>query len=236
MPTELPSQRTLDEIPGRAVPFLRTLGTHKIIYSILAAHGFTPQQLSRGWELLHAACGFKGVLKVSAYDQNVREASQEVDESDEKVVALVGAATRHNHPDQYDYIFSGGLSAATGTGSLITMATLLDRLEALDSSPDRKDTRKADKAALETIAARGITPVERKRLRELVNVAMSAPEMIATASDIATDDDARNKDVVALYKWYTEWSETAHALIKRRDYLILLGLAKRKKPKKDKPS
>jgi hypothetical protein len=35
-----------------------------------------------------------------------------------------------------------------------------------------------------------------------------------------------------LWIWYREGSETARALIKRRDYLILLGLAKRKTTKK----
>jgi len=113
---------------------------------------------------------------------------------------------------------------------------MLDRLDALDASPERSKTRKADKAALATIATRRVTPEERIRLRDLVNVAMSAPEMTSTPSDTAAAGDARNKDLVALYQWYNEWSETARALIKRRDYLILMGLAKRRKAQKPAPT
>ncbi len=38
--------------------------------------------------------------------------------------------------------------------------------------------------------------------------------------------------LVALRAWYEEWSEIARAAIKRRDYLIRVGLAKRKSAKK----
>ena len=35
----------------------------------------------------------------------------------------------------------------------------------------------------------------------------------------------------ALYGWYREWSETARSVITRRDYLIRMGLSKRKSGK-----
>ncbi|KYG08548.1 hypothetical protein BE21_23090 [Sorangium cellulosum] len=38
------------------------------------------------------------------------------------------------------------------------------------------------------------------------------------------------------HAWYREWSETARAFIKRRDFLVRLGLAHRKAKAKVKPS
>jgi len=38
----------------------------------------------------------------------------------------------------------------------------------------------------------------------------------------------RNHALHELYLWYKDWSETAHAVIKKRAHLITLGLAKRK--------
>jgi hypothetical protein len=32
-----------------------------------------------------------------------------------------------------------------------------------------------------------------------------------------------------LYRWYRDWSHTARAVIRRRDYLIALGVVDRKK-------
>ncbi len=41
--------------------------------------------------------------------------------------------------------------------------------------------------------------------------------------------------VGSLRAWYEDWSETARAVITRRDHLIRLGLAKRKKAAKRSP-
>jgi len=41
-------------------------------------------------------------------------------------------------------------------------------------------------------------------------------------------NEALEEHVAALRAWYEEWSEIARATVTRRDYLIRLGLAKRK--------
>ena len=40
------------------------------------------------------------------------------------------------------------------------------------------------------------------------------------------------KALGALRVWYVDWSEMARSVVKRREYLIQLGLAKRKSAKK----
>jgi hypothetical protein len=106
---------------------------------------------------------------------------------------------------------------------------VLDRLDALQSSPKRKTTRKVDHEALERVASKGVTAEERKRLRALIEVAKRAAEDAESAAVVEADDGSRDEGLLALYRWYSEWAGTAHAVIKRRDWLILLGLAKRKK-------
>jgi hypothetical protein len=52
-----------------------------------------------------------------------------------------------------------------------------------------------------------------------------APECALAASIAKERQDA----LVALRAWIEEWSEVARAVITRRDHLILLGLASRRK-------
>jgi hypothetical protein len=117
---------------------------------------------------------------------------------------------------------------------VLGVATLLDRLDALEKSPERKATRKADQAALDTLTKRGISTAERARLRALVTTATTAAKSEEDASD-AADDGVPNEALLKLHAWYGEWSEVARAVIKRRDHLIRLGLAKRKKTAKGSP-
>jgi hypothetical protein len=86
-------------------------------------------------------------------------------------------------------------------------------------------------AALATLTKRGLSAAERARLRALVSTATTAAKINEGASD-AAEEAPSNEAVLKLYAWYGEWSEVARAVIKRRDHLIRLGLAKRKKAAK----
>ncbi|XXV29429.1 hypothetical protein WME87_11305 [Sorangium sp. So ce1389] len=118
------------------------------------------------------------------------------------------------------------------------MKTLLDRLDALEKSPARKATRKDDHAALETLAKRVITREERTRLRQLVDTASGAGAAAEEDDEEAIGDAATVRAVVdsrehvealrALHAWHREWGETVRAVVKRRDFLVRLGLAHRK--------
>jgi hypothetical protein len=90
--------------------------------------------------------------------------------------------------------------------------------------------------ALETLAKRGYPKEELSRLRQLVDIASGegtaaeegdaeatgGAEQVRAVVDSHEHVDARR----ALYAWYREWSETARAVIKRRDFLVRLGLAR----------
>lgn len=226
-PTPQPSRQVLEEIPTRSLKFLSALSKSSIIHAALAARGYTEPDHQEGWELLLQVTGFRRPAVAVAESTAARDAAVEIDAWDEPNFRLIRAALDRRHPEQSLFVFEG-LTASTGAGAVLGVATLLDRLDALEKSPERKATRKADQAALDTLTKRGIPTAERARLRALVTTAMTAAKAEEDASD-AADDGVPNEALLKLHAWYGEWSEVARAVIKRRDHLIRLGLAKRKK-------
>lgn len=103
--------------------------------------------------------------------------------------------------------------------------TFLDRLDELEKSAERKSTRKDDHAALATLAKRGFDAKERKRLRDLVNLVQSSPEL---ADEAEGAEEEKQAALVQLRAWFDDWTSTARSVVGRRDHLIRLGLAKRR--------
>jgi hypothetical protein len=233
------SRQTLELTPERVLKFLSATGNSLSIRSILASYGYTTNDQEEGWALLQAASGFsaKKESRTEQIDVETRAAVVEVDRWDEKGFALAHASLARRHPAQDAFVFDN-LRASTGPAAVIGVKLFLDRLDALESGADRKATRKDDHAALATLAARGITTEERARLRALVQRAQTVSALPETISAPAADtsDDKVEAALGALRDWYDEWSGVAKAVITRRDYLIRLGLAKRKKGEKSSDS
>ncbi|MGK3966866.1 hypothetical protein WMF38_22155 [Sorangium sp. So ce118] len=240
---EGPSRQVLAEVPGRALRFLSAAGKNRQIRALLRERGYTDEEHKEGWELLHRASGFGTGEPDEVEDAEVGRAIAELDAWDEPHFRLIRAALQRRHPAQEKFVFDN-LTAQVGPAAVVSVKTLLDRLEALEKSPARKATRKDDHAALETLAKRGITKEERSRLRQLVDVASGAgtadedEEAIGDAATVrAVVDSEEHVDALrAMHAWYREWAETARAVIKRRDFLVRLGLAHRKAKAKVKPT
>jgi histidyl-tRNA synthetase len=163
-----------------------------------------------------------------------RPPNGQVDAWDEDGFRIVRAGLTRLHPAQASFVLNS-LGPSVGIGAVVGVKTLLDRLDALEKSPERKATRKEDHAALATLSARGITARERARLADLVQTAQSTTEIEAPdEAGKAAREEAYVKALGALRVWYVDWSDMARSVIKRRDYLIRLGLAKRKSTKKPK--
>lgn len=226
------TRETLEETPVRVLPFLRAVGTSRPIRSILRACGFTAAEQKLGWTLLHAVSGFTDEPAAETVDVNVRDAINTLDAWDEDGFRIVRAALTRLHPAQKTFVLAN-LGPSVGVGAVVGVKTLLGRLDALEKSPERKATRKEDHAALDTLAARGINAKERARLADLVHTAESATESEAPDEEgKGAREEAYVKALGALRVWYVDWSEMARSVVKRRDYLIRLGLAKRKSAKK----
>jgi hypothetical protein len=224
---QTPSRQVLEETPNRALTFLRAVGLSVPIRGLLTKAGYTEDEHALGWKLLHKVSGYAAAMPKVAEDTRGRDAITELDAWDEPGLRRIRAALTRQHPEQAGFVFAGGLAPAQGAAAVLSVAKLLERLDALEKGPERKSTRKQDHAALATLAARGITPEERKRLRALVEAAQSPAPEVDDAP--AGAEDARTDDLIALRAWFDDWAETARAVITRRDYLIRLGLARRLK-------
>lgn len=218
-----PSRQTLDEVPNRVFTFVMAVAVNPAIAAALATRGYNDQEHEYAWTrvsklvaLPPAAAGTPDI------DRAVREAMAELDAWDEPHFACIKAVLKRRHRAQHDFVFKN-LEPRQGDEAVLSVSTLLDRLDALESAPERQATRQADEAALATLAARGYTKAERERLRALVNLAQGL--VIPAAPSTAE----RERIVHELYDWLIDWSTTARTVITRRDYLIRLGLAKRRK-------
>jgi hypothetical protein len=216
--------KVLAATPGKVLTFLRAAATKLEIRAALFSAGYSAEEQAAGWTLLQQATGYVPGIASATDDAAARSAIAEVDAWDEPGFRRISAALERLHPDQHAFVFAG-LEAAQGVGSLLSVTTMLDRLDALESSPARQATRVADQAALATLAKRGITSELRKHLRELVRVAQTAATPTFAAN---TTVDEQETALRALQAWYRDWSETARAVIRRRDYLLMLGLTQRK--------
>jgi len=225
------SNTVLEEIPARVLLFLRAVATKIEIRTTLVTAGYTEEEQSYGWKLLLEASGYApSALPVSG-DDKARAAIAELDDWDESGFRRIHAALGRLHPEQDAFVFAG-LEPGKGPSAVVSVATLLDRVDALESSPERAATAKADKKAIATLAQRGIDAAERARLRELVEIAKGISSADVSA---ASESDERQRALAELYAWYKDWSETARALIRRRDHLVLMGLAKRKRSTTEEP-
>jgi hypothetical protein len=214
-------RETLEEAPERTLKLLRGIALSLPIRAALSSRGYSEADHAEGWKLLTAASGFRAGSLDPMVDVEVRDAVREIDGWDEDGFRIVRASLQRRHPEQAAFLLDG-IAAATGPAALVGVTTLLDRLDTLGKSKN-----KADHAALATLKARGIGEDERKRLRGLLKKAQSAPAVEPTTNHAAAAAD-HAAALAAVRAWYEEWSEIARACVKRRDYLILLGLAKRK--------
>lgn len=232
-----PSRQVLDEAPTRAIRMLRPLGTNLAIRAILAARGYTDDDHREGWRLLHEAAGFStrsaepGAALIAPLDESVRSAIVQVDALDEPLLRILRASLTRRFPAQATFVLKD-LEATTGTGAVVVVSKILDRLDALANDPKRADTRADDHKALALVGQRGYSPARLTEIRALVTQAQSSPTAPTPPTTDPVDHGARVDALAALHAWWKEWSEIARAVIRRRDYLILLGLAQRAPRKK----
>ena len=223
---------TLEQTPGRALTFLIAVGVVPEVRTILRLKGYDATEHRRGWALLEHVGNRE--IEDSVSEQDVADAVASIDNWDEPNIRLIRAALTR-HPDARAAVLAG-ITPVSGPAAVINVSKILTRLDALS-------TTEAGRAALATLAKRGLDEAERKRVAALVE--------IAKAGNVATEDAADDKALEAaaeaaakeaadheralieLRNWFEEWAEIARLNIQRRDYLIRLGLAERRSPSGD---
>lgn len=220
-----PYQKSQIEItPERALPFLRAIATNQQIRYAMADAGYGEAEQNEGWQYLLKATGYSAQKLGFDADAAARQAISELDAWDEAGFRRIHAALDRLHPEQDAFVFQG-IETSRGASAVLSVALVLDRLDQLEKGTD------ADRAALATLEKRGIHAKLRAHLRSLVTAAQTAKPSEATSEDAKLG--AQQLALESLYAWYRDWSETARAVIHRRDHLIVMGLAKRKPRKED---
>jgi hypothetical protein len=223
------SRETLEGTPVRVLVFLKGIGTSAAIRAAMATRGYNGQHHIEGWRLLHAVSGFHEIA-APVEDASVREAINQLDDWDEDGFQIIAATLRYRFPEQANFLLDG-LQVSTGAAAVSGVKQLMDRLDALESGSGRDSSKQKDQAALRILAERGIDSKERQRLRALITVAESAPDLsLPDAASIHKSESTYLQSLMALRAWFEEWSGIARVAIRRQDYLIRLGLAKRRSP------
>lgn len=230
-----PSRDTLEEVPDRAGKFLRTTSQNPEILAVLGTRGYVQAIHEQGWTLyLTASNAPVAGVAPSEPSPAARAAIALLSREDGALFAFVHAALDAEFGAQAAYV-TDGLKDAEGAVAVANVATVLARIGELAVGRDDA-SRAADQAAVAALDTVKLDAAERARLAKLVADAQSwDPIAVATVPvSAAARFEARKASLVALRNWYRTWSTVASALITRRDWLIGLGLAKRKK--KEKPA
>jgi hypothetical protein len=210
----------------RALQFLRTVGTDPAIRTELQKVGFDVGDLKQGWALVLKACSApQGTTRFTPDAGPVADATQKLESWQSTMFLRAHAALRRLHPEQDAFVFADVVSDKNTT-PVVAVSLFLARLDELDGSPERKSSRKADHAALATLDRRGVTKEERKQAKELVHLieTTAAPEVTSEPPPI----DERMSALLEVYAWVQDWTDSARAVITRRDQLIRLGIGKRR--------
>ena len=226
------SDEVLEATPERATKLLTGIGAVATIRTLLFQAGMTSDAITEGRTLLLACLAKPQELGPELDTESARAqraATAELDEWDEPNFARIGATLRRHFPGAGEYVFRD-LSPSTGSAAVAGVATLLQRIDALESGSDtgRAATKKEDKKAVELLATRRFDKAERARLAKLVDSALGPTAPLDETSDAGSKE--RRAALVALRGWFEEWSTAARAVVKKKSHLIRLGLANRKSP------
>lgn len=223
-------------LPERVFRFLNAIAQRPVIFFLLSEKGFTEADFQEGKLYLDEVSFLgSGMNPIPAISKKYQIALISLDAWDEDGFLRTKAALEYRHPNQYAYIFAGGLKAAQGPEAIKSVQTYLDRVEMLRSGQDssRQAHQEEDKKAVELLYQRGILSNEIvQQLRTWLEDTRTLPSL----TTLQINPEQQERYLKALFNldcWFTDWSQTARTAIHRRDYLISLGLASRRKSKTD---
>jgi hypothetical protein len=196
----------------RVVEFVAGLH-HPDARRALQARGFTSQEAEEGFRLLRAA--------IEAFHSGAAEPPAPpdtlalLDAWENRWLPIIRAALTRHHPELARSLFLN-LRQTRGPALLLTLPTLLDRLDSLN-----RGRSEAQHRASALLTQRGLTSDVIQEARQLLH------DVARPAAADATSDapKLREPTLKSLWSWYLEWSETARAVIHDRRLLKALGFS-----------
>lgn len=232
--TEAYTDEILEETPMRVTRLLTGIARSSVTRTHLRRGGMQDVDVTEGRDLLFRCLDPSptAVARDTADALRRRDAIAALDAWDEPNLVRYRAVLRRHARDAAEYIFAG-LIAGSGPAAVQAVATFLQRLDAVEAGNAEGISRTDGRKVALLLASRGLNDAERGRLQGLVDDALGPAELLPAPD--TTAHEARREALSALRAWYDEWSAVARAEVKRRDHLILLGLASRRRASK-KPS
>jgi hypothetical protein len=190
---------------------------------LLESAGYGEAEHNEALALLTATCAYgKGGLDPLA-DERSRNAASEVAHWVRTHFPRFLVALERLHPE-----FASLFPVVPGRDdarAVLDLRTALERVAALAA-------RVPTPGVVRMLRARGLTPREHARLMELVVLAQSASLPTETPDDdmqnaLVDMHTERDRALEKLLAWRRDWSATARAVIRRKDWLISMGLAER---------
>lgn len=199
----------------RVLELLIGLG-HPRVREALASHGFTDADLDEGWRRLR---GLSDVTSLLAPELPSARLLAELDAWENHWFPLVEVVLRTRHPRARDVVFHN-LRQTTGAQVVVSVSTLLDRLDALPRPELDGGLGEEGNRARAILRARGLTDQVVADARDLLAQVGAPPERDTSVAAPGTRDAAEQH----LWRWYIEWSSIARIAIQDRRPLSSLGL------------
>lgn len=213
----------------RMVKFL-VASTERAVARELGRRGFTDDDRQEGWSLMDRATGrhLAVVPGPGASPTRYHGLLVKVDGWENEWYDVAEAALKRRFPALHAEVFKN-LSKGSGSEVVITVRTLLDRLDGLAAKGGDESRR-----AMALLETRGLTPERRDKARALLR-SLEVAETGDAGAEAAWDEEAeaalraeKEAAVQAMWAWYQEWAKTARTVVRNRNHLIMLGLARRR--------
>lgn len=211
------AKMTIGERAGRSLQFLMGL-REPAVYAALEAHGFTSADRDQGFELLRGLTDSK--LSVTPVPARDASSLDRLDAWENLWFPIADATLRARFPSVHATVFLN-LRQSEGAEVVISVGTMLDRLDALRASGSKEATD-----AIALLATRGLDAARIAEGRGLLDAA-NAPVQRATSNG-GIDPETIAAREAALWTWYLEWSQIARAAIHDRRQLRLLGFGQKR--------
>jgi hypothetical protein len=221
--TATPNAVTLKRTPERALHFLIVLAQRPALRRALAGVGFTEAEAAEGMRLISRLTLPDAAVVEPDATSPAHAAAEARLAADARALFKRGrAALERAVPDLAAELF-GDLPA--GTPGTLTIIHLYQRLRAL-----QQDTRPLAVKANAVLEARGLGRAHLDAMKASLDVVMRlAPQAAGAGQTPAMAPpplESHAERLLAVYLWFREWSEAAHATFTKRQDLIALGLAK----------
>jgi hypothetical protein len=221
---------TAEQALVRALLFLRTGASDPGVRAALATTGFGPADLDEGWTLLRAACSVP-TPDAPPKATDVRDAARALDAFVQTIFPRARAALRRFDPDYETAVLA--MPEEARASNVVAAGIFIERCDALRPSAKRKKTSERDAAVLALLARRGITDELLEEARRNFAVATGQRRPHAKPAAAAGSPQKKGNDgrvaQDALYAWVRDWSDCARTVITRRDWLIRLGIGRRRR-------